>query len=84
MWGRLAPLSGCPGPCGPTYQPRRYVGFPPPPRMHLSRCLSRFDPRAHVVSSGLYNPGSLPLEGIKSSDHKLGLDRKLGFLEIRY
>ena len=49
MWGR-------PAPCGPTYQPRRYVGFPPPPRMHLRRCLSRFDPRAHVGPSGLYNP----------------------------
>ena len=44
------------GPYGPTYQPRRYIGFPPPPRVHLRRCLSRFDPRAHVEPSGLYNP----------------------------
>ena len=62
MWGRSATLSRHPAPCGPTYQPRRYVGFPPPPRMHLRRCLRRFDPRAHVGPLGLYNlaPASPP------------------------
>jgi hypothetical protein len=35
------------GPWGPRVSPRRYIGSPPPPRMHLRRSLSRFDPRAH-------------------------------------
>jgi hypothetical protein len=40
---------------GATRQPlSRYVGFPPPPRLHLRRSLSWFDPRAHVGRSGLY------------------------------
>ena len=55
MWGCLAPLLGRPAPYEPTCQPHRYVGFLPPPRMHLHHCLSRFDPRAHVGPSGLYN-----------------------------
>jgi hypothetical protein len=55
MWGRPAPPAGRPAP-GPTCQPPRcYVSFPPPPRMHLRRFLNRFDPWAHVASSGLYN-----------------------------
>ena len=39
----------------PTYQPSSRVGFPPPLSMHLGRCLSRFDPRAHIANPGLYN-----------------------------
>ena len=55
MRGRLAP--------GPTYQPpRRNVGSPPPPRLHLHRPLSRFDPRAHVGRFGLYKPALAPPE----------------------
>jgi len=43
-------------------QPASYVSFPSPLRMHLGRCLSRFDPRANVGPSGLYNlaPASSP------------------------
>jgi hypothetical protein len=32
----------------------RYVGFPPPSRLHLRHSLSRFDPRAHIGRSRLY------------------------------
>ena len=53
--GAVRPIGGaaCP-PVGPTYQSATYVGSLPPLRVHLSRCLSRFDPRAHVGPSGLY------------------------------
>ena len=69
MWGHPAPLSGLLVPYGPTYQPRRYVSFPPPPQMHLRCCLSRFDPRAHVGPSGLYNPTLASSRHQKSSSH---------------
>jgi hypothetical protein len=41
--------------------PPSNVGFPLPPRLHLGRSLSRFDPMAHVASSRLYIPGPAPL-----------------------
>jgi hypothetical protein len=50
-----------PSPWGHLLVPRCYVGFWPPPRLHLHRSLSRFDPRAYVASSGLYIPGPTPL-----------------------
>jgi hypothetical protein len=50
----LAPHVGRPAPYGPLVGPRRSVGSPPPPRLHLRRPLSRFDPRAHDGRSGLY------------------------------
>jgi hypothetical protein len=64
------------GPADPTYRPPS----PPwgdtsmsfwsilllPPRMHLSRTSTRFDPRAHVGPPGLYKETVAPLEGIKS------------------
>ena len=42
--------------------PHCYVGSPPPPRLHLHRPLSWFDPRAHVGRFGLYilAPATLP------------------------
>ena len=45
---------GLPSPYGPHLLACFVCRFPPPLRMHLSRCLSRFDPRAHVGPSGLY------------------------------
>jgi hypothetical protein len=45
--------------------PRRNVGSPPPPRLHLYRPLSRFDPRAHDGRSDLYIPApTTPPTGI--------------------
>ena len=55
MWGYPAPLSGRLALYGSTCQPASYVGLPPPLRIHLGRCLSWFDPRAHVRPLGLYN-----------------------------
>ena len=52
--GRLAPGAHCQPPCC-------NVGSPPPPRLHLRRPLSRFDPRAHVGRSGLYISAPAPL-----------------------
>jgi hypothetical protein len=46
---------------GPPSAFHCYVDFPPPPRLHLHRSLSRFDPRAHVASSGLYIQPCTPL-----------------------
>jgi hypothetical protein len=49
-----------PVPCGPTCQPasrrflHRILG------LHLRRSLSPFDPRIHVVSSGLYKQAPAP------------------------
>ena len=62
MWGHLAPLSIHLARHGPTYQLALYVGLPPPLRMHLGHCLSRFNPWVHVGPSGLYNlaPASPP------------------------
>jgi hypothetical protein len=54
MWGWPAPPVGRLAPRGHLSIPRCYVDFPSPPRMHLHRSLSPFDPRAHVASSGLY------------------------------
>ena len=62
-------------PPGPTYRPlglwahlsasASHVGSPPPPRLHLRRSLSRFDPRAHDGRSSLYKqPYTLLLEEI--------------------
>ena len=53
-WGRLTPV-------GSTCQPASYVDSPLPLRMHLNHCLSRFDPRAHVGPSRLYNVTPLVL-----------------------
>jgi hypothetical protein len=49
MWGQAAPPP-CRPACGThgSVSPS-YVGSPPPPRMHLRRSSSRFDPRAHVA-----------------------------------
>ena len=64
------PLTGWAiGPPGPTCLLASYVSLPPPLRMHLGRCLIWFDPRAHVIPSGLYNPAPAypyALEVIKS------------------
>jgi hypothetical protein len=62
MWGRPAPPAGRLAPVGPTYHPCCYVGFSPPPKVHLRRFLSRFDPRAHVASSELYKQTPFPPE----------------------
>ena len=50
-------IGGAAWPIGgvPTCQPALYGGLPPPLRIHLGCCLSRFDPRAHVGPLGLYN-----------------------------
>jgi hypothetical protein len=55
-----APPADRPAPVGPTCHPRCYISFPPSLRMHLCCSLSRFDPRAQVTSSGLYNRELLP------------------------
>ena len=63
MWGQMALPVGRSGP-GPTCQPpRRNVGSPPLPRLHLRRPLSRFDPMAHIGRSGLYIPAPATLSG---------------------
>jgi hypothetical protein len=54
MWGRPAPRPTC-------QPPRCYISFLPPPKLHLRRSLSRFDPRAHVVRSILYKQPCTPL-----------------------
>ena len=54
MWGWPATPAGRLVP-RPTCQPLHCnVGSPLPPRLHLRRSLSRFDPRAHVGRSSLY------------------------------
>ena len=61
MWGWLTPPAGRPA-CGATYQPPpHYVGSPHPPRLHLHRSLSWFDPRAHDGCFGLYIAAPTPL-----------------------
>jgi hypothetical protein len=53
-WGRPA--------CGPPPSISQMLWwFPLTPRLHLHRSLSRFDPRTHVVSSGLYKQTPAPL-----------------------
>ena len=56
MWSRLAPTVGHPAPWPTCQPPRRNVGSPPPPRLHLHCPLSRFDPRAYIGRFGLYIP----------------------------
>ena len=46
------------------------VGSPPPPRLHLSHPLSRFDLRAHVGRSGLYISAPAPPKGWHKSFEK--------------
>ena len=58
------PLTGGAEQPRPTCQPASYGGLPQPLRMHLGRCLSQFDPRAHVGPSGLYNPAPASPPGI--------------------
>ena len=78
--GRPAPPVSHPAPRAHLSAPRCYVESPPPPRLHLCHPLSRFDPRAHVGRSGLYNQ---PLPPSRACCHKLRVDHKLGFLERR-
>jgi hypothetical protein len=62
MWGWQTPPAGRSA-CGPLRQsPNCYGGSPLTPRLHLRRSLSRFDPRAHVASSGLYKQTLAPPE----------------------
>ena len=61
MWGQPAPPAGHPAPQATYQPPRRYVDSPPPPRLHLRRSLSWFDPRAHDGCSGLYISALAPL-----------------------
>jgi hypothetical protein len=51
---RLAPPASRPALRATCHPPPRYVSFPPPPRLHLHRSLSRFDLRAHVGRPRLY------------------------------
>ena len=52
--GSATPPAGRPAPRA-THQPLlRYVGSPPPPRLHLHHSLSRFDPRAHGMLRPIY------------------------------
>ena len=53
-WTHPALPAGQPAPRPTCQPPRRNVGSLPPPRLHLCRPLSRFDPRAHVGCSSLY------------------------------
>ena len=63
---RSAPPVGHPAP-GTTYQPSHcIVDSPPPPRLHIRRSLSWFDPRAHIGRSGLYISAPSPLRRHKS------------------
>jgi hypothetical protein len=48
------PHVGHPTPRATCQPPPRYVGSPPPPRLHLHYSLSQFDPMAHDGHSGLY------------------------------
>ena len=52
--GRPAPPACRLAPGVHLLAPCCYVGSPPPPRLHLCRCLIPFDPRAHIRRSGLY------------------------------
>jgi hypothetical protein len=47
----LAPLAGRLAPLGDSSM-NFWSILPPPPRMHLSRTSSQFDPRAHVGPPG--------------------------------
>ena len=63
---RLPPPVGRLVPWAHMSAPPSNVGSPPPPRLHLHRPLSRFDPRAHVGRSGLHipapaTPGIIPV-----------------------
>jgi hypothetical protein len=50
---------GRPAPRSHMSAPPRYVGFPPPPRLHLRHSLSRFDPRA-CIAAPTYISSSVP------------------------
>jgi hypothetical protein len=61
MWGWPALPAGRPAYRPLRYSPNFYGCSPPTLRLHLRCSLSRFDPRAHIASSGLYKQTLAPL-----------------------